>query len=1620
MSWIFTQIINAVADAVQMLLNTLIALFNKGIGLEGETTLYSFYTLFDFCKVAYEVFLWAGFFILFTICTFQLFKSFFGPLSEAESPVALIAKTVLFTGLVGFSDQIVQFAINIGTVPYKLLNNPLLINIELTSLVPNITDITSSAALTGIVKAGSVMELGPLILILGVAYFVLLIKEFFKLLLEVVERYVILGLLSVVAPLCIACGASKATNQVFKSFMKMLISQIIVMCFSVFFLKGFISGFTNFFANVGAATVLGSTGSNTFRGHIVVAGANIFVQALMLLAWLKLGQKIDAHMGQLGLNVAQAGGMADTFMSGMKDGLTNPNSTASKLSNTLSNKAFGTSFGQHGKTPGTQNAWDAALAGKNSKKSRIMEASNMNPGGPKTTPQKGAKAAAAKAAVNSGKYTADTNQMNAALRGQDTYGGKMWGQAMQEHLGLPEGLTPTENCTIGNGKMHFEGEKTNADGSKELVSFDASFNPTDKDANFGDLQGKGEWEGFNAQVTSVSGDKALDMLQGKDADIGPDLSADSQDMKAVNPNDNDGTDNKAWDPNSVQHFGEDGKPLEKPEKPDENDEKYMKNGEFDQEAYDKDMKEYEQAMEDYNNAPIVNDEGQIIGEDGQVLATMPDENSDLATVNGDDVGLNDLQHYDEQGNKIDEPKREDFANEEDYNKAMQDYNNSSVVNTDGNMYTKDGQQVNDLSNNNNEIGAKFNGEQALQEDTNGNLAATIDSDGKALAVDDKGDKAILDEGGTNGFAANNDGNGAFAYNEKTGQFVDADKAINSKTGALAEGVAGSYKDGSGNTVSASKALDKDGNLKSGFSAAPATFDKITQNSDIGKSLASQAQSGQGVSLQTGQNGHNNGHIERFDATGKSAKNGAFVKTSDGQLVSASTFKTNADGNVQGHTSSISGQIKAATGSDSYVQNNNGKGSFAYNQNTGQFIAANKAIDSKTGALAAGVAGSYKDGSGNTVSASKALDVDGNLKSGFSAVPATFDKGSGSITSSTPLQTGKDGSPARFNATGQADTKGNFVKTESGQLVSGAAATTSGATALEINKATGQVARFNSEGNADANGAYVKAQGSGTLMTASSFAQTTEGNVKSFSMSSGTSGQTVSIQSGQDGRPERFDASGNANANGDFYKVNNSNGQQQLVSASAFQTQSSGDTARYASPSYNNSEYGSYIKTENGNYARLAPQESGSTAPQTYRRVGENNYVPDAHGEYVQTQDAYGNTGATDAYMTKYEGASDTPGNVQTYQAAPIKATVSNIDNTPLSTSDGGYIQSGNTGTHCAGVDNDYHQIHSNGYSEGGQMKTFDRVQTDSGVSYVENESGQGKYAMTVSSENPAGYEYTELAPHSESRTYSMSQTTETGMSVSNVSNDGKTGVVSVDANSIKSYGNGMYSANISGQTYDLYDTAAYSTSNNMDTSNSAMININGKQLLAVPHESQTPTFAAQKAECSYTGSKAYNMAEQSGLGPNYTFPGSAGPAKALTAVRSSEGVAYYDSAEPRTYVAPQTKTDPVTGETKTIDGYYAQKAVFVTDKRPEGKPGKDFEIGRDPKTGKENYRVQTMVKYNSETGGAGALTFKTTLRDQQKSHSSANARPRQKAHFSKDKKVPIYKNAAMQMRNSKK
>ena len=144
------------------------------------------------------------------------------------------------------------------------------------------------------------------------------------------------------------------------------------------------------------------------------------------------------------------------------------------------------------------------------------------------------------------------------------------------------------------------------------------------------------------------------------------------------------------------------------------------------------------------------------------------------------------------------------------------------------------------------------------------------------------------------------------------------------------------------------------------------------------------------------------------------------------------------------------------------------------------------------------------------------------------------------------------------------------------------------------------------------------------------------------------------------------------------------------------------------------------------------------------------------------------------------------------------ATISNIDESRLETSSVGYAPAQTMGTHCAGADNNYHAIASNGYSESGSLRTFDK-QSDG--SFVENTSGTGSYAMTKSDNNPSGFEYTELSKGAENRTYSETKATSFGMNVSTVSSDGQTATAVVDSSSIRNYGNGMYSANIGGQNY---------------------------------------------------------------------------------------------------------------------------------------------------------------------------------------------------------------------------
>ena len=100
------------------------------------------------------------------------------------------------------------------------------------------------------------------------------------------------GVLCYTSPLAYSMGASKSTSNVFKSWCRMVGSQLLLLVMNVWFLRGFASSMGQFIGNGGALT--------TGKG-------SIFLWMFCALAYLKCAQRFDSYLGSIGLNVAQTG-----------------------------------------------------------------------------------------------------------------------------------------------------------------------------------------------------------------------------------------------------------------------------------------------------------------------------------------------------------------------------------------------------------------------------------------------------------------------------------------------------------------------------------------------------------------------------------------------------------------------------------------------------------------------------------------------------------------------------------------------------------------------------------------------------------------------------------------------------------------------------------------------------------------------------------------------------------------------------------------------------------------------------------------------------------------------------------------------------------------------------------------------------------------------------------------------------------------------------------------------------------------------------------------------------------------------------------------------------------------
>lgn len=300
LSWIFESIVNWVASIVTSIMDAVSGIFLNALG----TDMTAMEQYFPFVTEAFFIFQYTAWALLFLIAVWQLFRVFGGPVTEAENPWLLLIRSAIFAILIGYAKPIFLLALDIARAPYTALMDATMDPGSFT--FAGVEQVLTNGLST---MVSTITVVGPLLTII---LMISLGWNYFKMLLECVERYVVVGVLCYTSPLAFSMGGSKTTNNVFKGWTRMVGSQLLLLVLNVWFLRAFNSTVGQFTGNGGAL----SSGQGS-----------IFLWMFVALAFLKTAQKFDSYLAAMGLNVAQTGSsmgmellMAARVISGVASG----------------------------------------------------------------------------------------------------------------------------------------------------------------------------------------------------------------------------------------------------------------------------------------------------------------------------------------------------------------------------------------------------------------------------------------------------------------------------------------------------------------------------------------------------------------------------------------------------------------------------------------------------------------------------------------------------------------------------------------------------------------------------------------------------------------------------------------------------------------------------------------------------------------------------------------------------------------------------------------------------------------------------------------------------------------------------------------------------------------------------------------------------------------------------------------------------------------------------------------------------------------------------------------------------------------------------------------------------
>ena len=212
-----------------------------------------------------QILLAVGWALLLGNLVFQALRSMASGLGfEGEDPKLLFARTFVFGFLLLASPQICETVLGMTSKVIALLEVPDTINVQLVD--------------------GSVIGVFTASWILVIIFDLITMFMVLSLLLEVAERYMVLAMLTITAPLAFAMGGSKSTSEIFAGWCRMFGSMCLLMATNIVFFKMLLSVVST-----------------------VPSFPDVFLWMVLITSIVKVAKKADEIITRIGLNPAITG-----------------------------------------------------------------------------------------------------------------------------------------------------------------------------------------------------------------------------------------------------------------------------------------------------------------------------------------------------------------------------------------------------------------------------------------------------------------------------------------------------------------------------------------------------------------------------------------------------------------------------------------------------------------------------------------------------------------------------------------------------------------------------------------------------------------------------------------------------------------------------------------------------------------------------------------------------------------------------------------------------------------------------------------------------------------------------------------------------------------------------------------------------------------------------------------------------------------------------------------------------------------------------------------------------------------------------------------------------------------